>query len=111
MVESGRIESAEPDGVHLAVQAVAEHSAGAVRAGVDPASAEAREVIEQVETEMPAAGGDRVELAERIEAFTDRRVMRYWTLVGIVNGRKRPPVGEETATAWEWCARALRAHP
>jgi hypothetical protein len=28
----------------------------------------------------------RAVAAERIEAFTDRRVGRYWTLVGIING-------------------------
>jgi hypothetical protein len=110
MVEAGRIEAAEPDGVHLAVQLAAEHAADAVRAGVDPASATARDVILRVETAMPGGGGDRVELAERIEAFTDRRVIRYWTLVGIVNGWKRPPVGEDTFSAWEWYAQALHAH-
>lgn len=55
-------------------------------------------------------GGQRAELAERLEAFIDRRALRYWTLVGIVNGWKRPPVTKDSADACEWYAQALRAH-
>ncbi len=67
-------------------------------------------VIERVEALTPGDAVDRTPLAERLEAFTDRRVFRYWTLVGIVNGWLQPPVTEASATAWEWYARALRAH-
>jgi hypothetical protein len=51
-------------------------------------------------------------VAERIEAFTDRRVARYWTLVGIVNGwpQTRMPDADALIDAWEWYGRALRAH-
>jgi DNA-binding transcriptional MerR regulator len=110
MAERARAESARPDGGHAAAEAVGEHAAAAVRAGVDPASPEALRVIERIEALTPGGGGDRAELAERIEAFTDRRVLRYWTLVGIVNGWERPPVASDSADAWEWYARALRAH-
>jgi DNA-binding transcriptional MerR regulator len=106
MVESGRIEAAEPDGV------LSEQAGAAVRAGIDPASKEALAVIERVEASMPDAG-DRIALAERIEAFTDRRVFRYWELVGIINGwpgRRRAGIAG-TADAWEWYAQALRMHP
>jgi hypothetical protein len=44
------------------------------------------------------------ELADpRVGAFTDRRVFRYWTLVGIVNGWPHgDPVPEDAVDAWEW---------
>lgn len=55
---------------------------------------------------------DRADAAERIEAFTDRRVARYWTLVGIVNNwpQAQTPATNDLIDAWEWYARALRAH-
>jgi hypothetical protein len=81
-----------------------------VRAGVHPASAEALAVVERVEAAMPGSGEDRAALAERIQTFTDRRVFRYWTLVGIVNGWPQPPVTDDAADAWQWYAAALRAH-
>jgi DNA-binding transcriptional MerR regulator len=111
MVESRRIEAAEPDGVGLSVEALSEPAGAAVRAGIDPASKEALAVIERVEAPI-ADAGDRIALAERIEAFTDRRVFRYWELVGIINGwpdaRRASIAG--TADAWEWYAQALRMH-
>jgi len=110
MAERARAEGAAPDDGHVAVEAVGEHAGAAVRAGVDPGSPEALAVIERVEALAPADGGDRAQLAERLEAFTDRRVLRYWTLVGIVNGWPQPPATEGSADAWEWYAKALRAH-
>jgi hypothetical protein len=55
---------------------------------------------------------DRARAAERIEAFTDRRVARYWTLVGIVNGwpQHSTPTPDGLVDAWEWYGKALRAH-
>lgn len=51
-------------------------------------------------------------MAERIETFTDRRVARYWALVGIVNGWPQAQArhADELVEAWEWYAKALRAH-
>jgi DNA-binding transcriptional MerR regulator len=109
MAQRARAEGAQPDGGHAEIEAVAEHAGAAARAGVDPASPEALEVIERIEALTPHGGG-RAELAERLDSFMDRRVFRYWTLVGIVNGWERPPVTEDTADAWEWYAQALRAH-
>ncbi len=111
MAERARVEGAVPDGGDAAVAGVGEHAGAAVRAGVDPGSPEALAVIERVEALTPDGGGDRAGLAERLAAFTDRRVLRYWTLVGIVNGWAQAPVGEDSADAWEWYAKALRAHP
>jgi DNA-binding transcriptional MerR regulator len=111
MAERARAEgSDQPDGGHVAVEVVGEQAAAAVRAGVDPGSPEALAVIERVEALTPGGGGDRAELAERIAAFADRRVLRYWTLVGIVNGWPRHPAPADTMAAWEWYAAALRAH-
>jgi DNA-binding transcriptional MerR regulator len=112
MAERARAEGAGPDGGDAAVAAaVGEHAGAAVRAGVDPGSPEALAVIERVEALTPGGGGDRAGLADRLEAFTDRRVFRYWTLVGIVNGWAQAPASDNSADAWEWYAQALRAHP
>jgi hypothetical protein len=61
---------------------------------------------------VPGERQDRAAVAERIEAFTDRRVARYWTLVGIVNDwpQTSAPAPDDVVDAWEWYARALRAH-
>lgn len=110
MAERARTEGAAPDGGHDAVAVIGEQAGAAVRAGVVPDSPESLAVIERVEAFTPGGGGNRLELAERLEIFTDRRVFRYWTLVGIVNGWPDPPVTEDSADAWEWYAKAVRAH-
>lgn len=77
-----------------------------------PDSPEALTVIERLEALAPGVPEDRETVAERVEAFTDRRVARYWTLVGIVNGwpQAQTPTPEDMLATWEWYARALRAH-
>ena len=110
MVERAQAERAAPDGGHEAMAAIQEQASAAVQAGITPDSPEALAVIERIEALTPGGGGDRLELAERLETFVDRRVFRYWTLVGIVNGWPNPPVSEDSADAWEWYAKALRAH-
>jgi hypothetical protein len=67
--------------------------------------------MERVEAATPCRAGDRTALAEHSDAFTERGVLSYWTLVGIVYGWERPPVTEQTAVAWERYAQALRGHP
>ena len=110
MAERAQAEGAVPDGGHEATAAIEKQASGAVQAGVAPDSPEALAVIERVEALTPGGGGGRVELAERLESFTGRDVFRYWALVGIVNGWPDPPVTERSADAWEWYAKALRAH-
>lgn len=111
MAQQASLDAAEPDGGHEVAAAVTERAGSAVRASVDPASAEALGVIEQIEALTPGGGADRKQLAERIETFTDRRVFRYWTLVGIINDWPGGgPVPDGAIDAWEWYARALRAH-
>lgn len=84
--------------------AVTEHAGPAVAAGVDPASPEAVAVLARV---VPP-GADRAELADMIDTFADRRVERYWSLLGTLNGWDPWP---PTVPAFEWTAAALRAHP
>lgn len=110
MAELSRAEGHEPDGAHHAVGAVGEHAGAAVRTGVAPDSPEALAVIERIEAIVPGHGGDRTQTADRIDAFTDRRVARYWTLVGIVNGWPENATPEMDLDVWEWYGRALRAH-
>jgi hypothetical protein len=83
-----------------------------VRAGIAPDSPEALAVIERLEALAAGASRNRAEAAERIEAFTDRRVARYWTLVGVVNDwpQAQTPAPDDLIGAWEWYAQALRAH-
>ncbi|MFP5021993.1 MerR family transcriptional regulator [Pseudonocardia phyllosphaerae] len=88
--------------------AVAEHAGPAEAAGVDPGSAEAAAVLSRIPgvDDLDAAG--RTATAETIELFSDRRVERYWALLGVVNGwAQREPV----VPAFEWVAAALRAAP
>jgi DNA-binding transcriptional MerR regulator len=113
MADRARAEGPEPDPARFAVgRAVGEHAGAAVRAGVAPDSAQALAVVERLEAVAPGTPPDRAEASERIAAFTDRRVARYWALVGVVNGwpQDQAPGPDALVDAWEWYARALRAH-
>ena len=113
MARRARAEGPEPDVAQIALgEAVGERAGRAVRAGIAPDSPEALAVVESLQASTPGGPEDRAKAAERIEAFTDRRVARYWTLVGIVNGwpHTRTPAPGDVIDAWEWYARALRAH-
>ncbi len=111
MAERARVEGPEPDVAQFEVgKAVGELAGPAARTGVDPASPEARAVIERLEALGPTPPEDRARIADRIEAFTDRRVGRYWTLVGIINGWAPSQAPNDIIDAWEWYAQALRAH-
>ena len=109
MAQRAQTEGVSPDGRHETAAAIQEQARAAAQAGISPDSPEALAVIERIEALAPNSG-DRVELAERLETFTDRRVFRYWTLVGIVNGWPDAPVTENSADALEWYAKALRTH-
>lgn len=119
MAERARAEGPGPDVAQFAVgKAVGEHAGAAVAAGLDPASPQARAVVERIEGAAAGDGAappteDRAAAADRIDAFTDRRIARYWTLVGIVNGwpPAQAPAPDALVDAWEWYAKALRAHP
>lgn len=111
MAERARAEGPEPDVAQFEVgKPVGELAGPAARAGVDPASAEALAVVEQLEAVSPTPDPDRAAAADRIDAFTDRRVGRYWTLVGIVNGWPPAQAPDDIIDSWAWYAQALRAH-
>jgi DNA-binding transcriptional MerR regulator len=85
--------------------AVSEHAGAALAAGVDPASAEGQQVLTRI------VGQDldrtaRTEIADTLATFSDRRVERYWQLLGILNGWQPVP---PRVPAFEWVAAALRA--
>ncbi len=111
MAQRALAEGPEPDVAQFEVgKAVGELAGPAMRAGIDPASADALAIVERLESLGPTPPENRASVADRIEAFTDRRVGRYWTLVGIINGWEPSTAPEDIIDSWEWYARALRAH-
>ncbi len=91
-------------------KAVGELAGPAARAGLDPSSPEALRIVERLEALDPNPPEQREAVAERITAFSDRRVGRYWALVGIINGWAPNQAPDDVTEAWEWYAQALRAH-
>lgn len=96
-----------------AAREVAERAGAAVQDGVDPASDAGRAIVAELAGRMAQLYGTtdgpgfRAQLAEMIETFTDRRVERYWELLGIINGwPRRAP---SATPAWEWLLAGLRA--
>jgi DNA-binding transcriptional MerR regulator len=68
---------------------------------------ERRAILDQiVDPAMPAE--DRSRMADEVETFTDRRVERYWQLMGVLNGNA--PFSP-SVPAFEWVIAALRASP
>jgi len=111
MAQRARAEGPEPDVAQFEVgKAVGELAGPAMRSGVDPGSAEALTIVQRLEALSPAPPENRTTVADRIEAFTNRRVGRYWTLVGIINGWEPSQAPSDIIDAWEWYGRALRAH-
>lgn len=84
---------------------VAEHAGGAVAAGVAPESAPGQTVLHRI-VDPATPPDERVQLADQLAIFTDRRVERYWALIGILNGW--PPMPPRVP-AFEWVIAALRA--
>lgn len=111
MAQRAPAEGPEPDVAQFEIgKAVGETAGPAARSGADPASPEGLAVVERLEAMSSKPPEDRALVAERIEAFTDRRVGRYWTLVGIINGWAPSQAPNDIIDIWEWYARALRAH-
>lgn len=111
MAQHALAEGPEPDVAQFEVgKAVGTLAGPAMRAGVDPGSPEALAIVEGIEALGSTPPEDRVTVADRIDAFIDRRVGRYWTLVGIINGRPPSAAPSDIIDSWEWYSRALRAH-
>jgi len=75
--------------------------------GVDPASAEAAALLDDLLGTGPTAPR-RTDVLARIEAGLAVRVERYRLLLAIVRGEEPPA---STIPDHEWLAAALRAHP
>ncbi|TNM33545.1 MerR family transcriptional regulator [Streptomyces sedi] len=97
--------AAEPSGPDPA--RVQELAGRAVREGTDPASDEARAVLDQL-VSPELSTGERDELADQLATFTDGKVERYWQLLGVLNGW---PARAPAVPAFEWLIAALRARP
>jgi DNA-binding transcriptional MerR regulator len=84
---------------------VMEHVVPALAAGIDPGSAEGRQVLDRI---VPAgtSAEERVKLADTLATFSDRRVERYWHLLGKINGWPERP---SMVPAFEWVIAALRS--
>lgn len=83
---------------------VTEQAGAAARDSIAPDSPAGQRILDGlVDPDTPVA--DRLRLADQVETFTDRRVERYWHLLGELNGR--PPF-PPTAPAFEWFIAALR---
>lgn len=83
-----------------------EHAGNALRDGIAPESPRGKEVLDRiVDPELSSA--ERRSLADVVETFTDRRVERYWQLLGVLNGW---PAFEPHVPNFEWLIAALRAH-
>lgn len=84
---------------------VLEYAGAALAAGTSPTSPEARPVLDRIGVGA-LDGGARSQLADRIDTFSNRRVERYWALLGILNGW---PARPSAVPAFEWFSAALRA--
>jgi DNA-binding transcriptional MerR regulator len=103
MAVTGAQAGAEPAPVDPA--AVTEHAGHALAAGVDPASPQGQEVLARI-TGPDLDPARRAEIADTVATFADRRVERYWQLLGVLNGWDPFP---SAVPAFEWFVAALRA--
>ncbi len=83
-----------------------EHAAAALRDGIAPDSARGKEVLDRI-VDPDLSSEERLALAGTVETFTDRRVERYWQLLGVLNGW---PAFDPHVPNFEWLIEALRAH-
>jgi DNA-binding transcriptional MerR regulator len=92
-------------------QAVAERAGAAVTSGIDPRSDEGATIVGDLVSLFAAAANRsdsasyRAELSQQLVMFSDRRVERYWQLVGVINGWPEAPT---LVPAYEWLVAALR---
>jgi DNA-binding transcriptional MerR regulator len=74
---------------------------------VQPGSARAEALVrELLDDGRPPAADRRSALADRLATFTDARVERYWSLLGVLNGW---PAWEPSVPAVDWWIQALRS--
>ncbi|WP_329065002.1 helix-turn-helix domain-containing protein [Streptomyces sp. NBC_01429] len=85
---------------------VMEHAGRAVHEHIAPESAAGKEILYRI-VDPGLTAAEHALLADRLATFTDRRVERYWQLLGALNGWPQAPSG---VPAFEWLIAALRAH-
>jgi DNA-binding transcriptional MerR regulator len=92
--------------------AVASRAGEAVAAGIDPASAQAAPIVDELVAGYAGVRGEsdgpelRRWLVEMIATFADPRAERYWQLLATINGWPAIP---SSVPAWEWFRAALQA--
>jgi DNA-binding transcriptional MerR regulator len=118
MAERGAADRVAADGVPdpadamRVAQLVAERGAAAVAGGIEPRSAAARPVVDELAAVFADLHGRtdgrefRAWLADALDTFADRRAERYWQLLAVMNGWPPQP---SSAAAWEWLIAGLRA--
>ena len=95
-------------------QAVAERAGAAITSGIDPRSDEGATIAGDLVSLFAAAANRsdsasyRAELTQQLVMFSDRRVERYWQLVGVINGWIEAPT---LMPAYEWLVAALALPP
>lgn len=95
-----------------ASEAVLEKAGAAVIRGISPGSAQGVGIVSDLVGHFSTAAGRsddaayRAELADRLATFSDRRVERYWQLIGTINGWPAQP---SSVPAYEWLIAGLRA--
>jgi DNA-binding transcriptional MerR regulator len=100
----------DPGAAQRVAALVAERAGAAAAAGIDPSSAAAGPVVDELAAVFAAlheredGPAFRAWLAEMLGTFADRRVERYWQLLGVMNGWPAVP---SSAGAWEWLVAAL----
>jgi hypothetical protein len=93
-------------------EAVVEQVGAAIAGSIQPGSPDAGPVVDELVGVFAAAASRqddpayRAELAEQLEMFSERRVERYWQLIGIINGWPPTP---SLIPVYEWFVAALRA--
>jgi DNA-binding transcriptional MerR regulator len=91
--------------------ALVEKASAAVAAGITPDSPGAGPIVSEVVGLFASAAGRhddqayRAELAAQLEMFSDRRVERYWQLIGLINSWPERP---SLMPAYEWFITALK---
>lgn len=104
---------AEAELHHELTQVVVEKVGAAREAGIDPASAEARPVLDALmaryaETFRTEDSPQyRRDVLRRVETANDPRAARYWALLGKINGWPAQP---DMTPVFAWFVAALRAH-
>lgn len=95
----------DPDAMQVDMGRLQTLGRQALADGVPPGSARAQALIaELLEDGRNAAPDRRQVLAQRLATFTDARVERYWTLLGVLNGW---PAWEPSTPAVQWWIGAL----